>query len=270
MTDQITGRYATVRGSKAYYETVGSGETILLMHTAGRDARQWHDVMERMKGNFRLIAADLPAHGRSWPLAGNTCLEEITDIANWLKELLAEIGVTRFAVMGCSLGGNLALLMPAFFKEIWGAVSMQGGILTPAWSQAGLDLFVHPQINWMHANMDVSLSLMGSKSSPEGRAYNEFSVLTLNPFALRADLTAFSRSDTGDFMKDVTCPILLVHGTEDWIVPREMMDSACAALVNAVDPKVVSIPGIGHFPHLEAPDQVATLALDFFTRVKAS
>ena len=266
---EITGRYATVRGVKAYYDSCGEGECILMLHTAGRDARQWHGVMEKMGGKFRMIAPDLPGHGRSWPLAGNTCLEEIGEIAQWLRELLTEIGVTRFGVIGCSLGGNLALLMPALFKEIWGAVSMQGGILTPAWSQAGLDLFVHPQINWMHANMDVSMSLMGSKCAPEGRDYNAWTVLTINPFALKADLTAFSSSDTGGRMKDVTCPMLLVHGSEDWIVPRSMVDEACAALVNAVDPRVVSIPGIGHFPHLEAPAEVAAIALPFFEAAAA-
>lgn len=263
MTD-ITGHYAMVRGVKAYYERAGSGETVLLMHTAGRDARQWHGVMERMKGDFDVIAADLPGHGRSWPLEGNRCLEEIVDIASWLRELVQTIGVRRFAVMGCSLGGNLALLMPALFDEIWGAVSMQGGILTPAWSQSGLDLFLHPQINWMHANMDISLSLMGSKCAPEGKAWNEWTVTTINPFALKADLTAFSSSDTGRYMEKVRCPVLLAHGTEDWIVPRAMVDEARDALVNAQGAKVVSIPGIGHFPHLEAPDEVARLALDFF------
>lgn len=264
MAGEISGHYTTVRNARAYYETVGEGETILLMHTAGRDARQWHGVMERLKPHFRLVAADLPGHGRSWPLPGNTLLEDIDDIATWLRELLASIGVSRFAVMGCSLGGNLALLMPALFREIWGSISLQGGDLTPAWSQAGLDLFVHPQINWMHANMDVSLSLIGSASAPEGRSFNEWTVLTINPIALKADLTAFSRSDTRGRMKDVTCPILLVHGSEDWIVPRETVDAACSRLVNAIDPHVVSIPGIGHFPHIEAPQQVADIALPFF------
>ena len=78
---EVTGGYVpvTVEGVtyRIYYETAGSNggdptRDILCMHTAGSDARQFHGLMAdpRIAGGHRLIAFDLPWHGKSPPPEG--------------------------------------------------------------------------------------------------------------------------------------------------------------------------------------------------------
>ena len=55
-----------------YYETAGNGRDVLCMHTAGADGRQFHGLMAdpRITAIHRLVAFDLPWHGKSPPPEG--------------------------------------------------------------------------------------------------------------------------------------------------------------------------------------------------------
>ena len=264
---EIEGRYITLDGVKTYYETCGSGTPVLLIHTAGRDCRQWHGVIERLSSKHKLLAPDLPGHGKSWPLANNTCLQDAHEIARWLHRFMSAFAREKFAVMGCSLGGNLSLLMPALFENVSAAIALQGADHTPTFPEAGLDLMTHPQISLMHYNMDFSMSLVGTQSSEAARLFSEWGVLSLIPLAQQSDLRAYTRCDIRSLMPKVRCPVMLIRGTDDWVVSQEMVEATCARLTNARVVKLERLPGLGHFPHLENPERVANMALAFLADV---
>lgn len=260
---EIEGRYVEVDGAQTYYESCGSGTPILLIHTAGRDGRQWHGLMQELGSSFRLICPDLPGHGKSWPLAGNRCLQDIHAIAEWLHRFAAQVAQASFITMGCSIGGNLSLLMGASFKEVRAIVALQGCDWTPTFTEAALDLMTHPQISLMHSNMDFSMSLVGSKATAAGRDFSEWGVLSIIPLAQQGDLRAYASCDTRDLMANITAPTLLLRGTEDWLVAEDMMQATFSRLTNARPKLFDSLPGLGHFPHLEDPVRVAAATRRF-------
>jgi len=72
--DTAVGRYVYVKIEgvqyRIYFEEAGSGDIpMVLQHTAGADARQWRHVLEDpdYQRLYRMIAYDLPFHGRSLP-----------------------------------------------------------------------------------------------------------------------------------------------------------------------------------------------------------
>jgi len=73
--EPIVGRYmpATFDGVdyRIYVEEAGSGVPLLCLHTAGADSRQFRHVLNdpEVTGRFRVVAFDLPWHGRSNPPA---------------------------------------------------------------------------------------------------------------------------------------------------------------------------------------------------------
>ena len=74
--DTVVGRYVYVRirGTqyRVYFEEAGEGIPVVLQHTAGSDSRQWRHLLEdrEVQQKFRMIAYDLPYHGRSLPPTG--------------------------------------------------------------------------------------------------------------------------------------------------------------------------------------------------------
>lgn len=265
-TSTVTGRYVEVRGVQAYYEATVAADhaadalpPVLLLHTAGRDGRQWHAVMERLGATRRLYAPDLPGHGKSWPQHPEPSLSDIEDIAYWLLEFMTRVGHERFIVAGTSVGGNLALLLPALSERVLGSVAFQGSDHTPTISETALQLMEHPRVSLPFSSMDQALSLIGERAVPEARAIIEWSILSLSPPAQRGDLTAYTRTDTRHLMASIRCPVTLVHGDQDWLATREMVDAAASRIVNAPDVQVVTMPGIGHYPHVEDPDAAAAM-----------
>lgn len=258
-TSSIVGRYVGVNGVQAYFESAGKGVPVLLLHTAGRDNRQWHPVMARLSATHRVYSPDLPGHGKSWPLSPKPCLEEIHEIANWLLDFMTAVGEERFMVAGTSVGGNLALLLPALSSRVLGSVAFQGADFTPTISQASLELMRHSRVSLQHSSMDQALSLIGERAVPEARAIIEWSIRELSPPAQRGDLTAYTNTDTRRLMPDVRCPVTLVHGDCDWLATRAMVDQAASRITNSAKLKVVTLPGIGHYPHVEDPDAATAL-----------
>ena len=74
--DPITGRYLRLDidgvPHRVYVEEAGEGIPLLCLHTAGSDTRQFRGVMNdaRVRERFRVIAFDMPWHGKSSPPAG--------------------------------------------------------------------------------------------------------------------------------------------------------------------------------------------------------
>lgn len=71
--EPVNGKYVHIEVQRVdyrvYYEASGRGIPLLCQHTAGADGLQWRHLMNDVDvtSRFRVIAADLPYHGKSLP-----------------------------------------------------------------------------------------------------------------------------------------------------------------------------------------------------------
>ncbi len=90
---------------KFSYIDEGKGETLVFIHSYLWDKEMWRPQIEELKKDFRCIAIDLPNHGESRNIVGNSSLDKIgKDISEFLKELKIE----KYSYIGLSVGGMLA------------------------------------------------------------------------------------------------------------------------------------------------------------------
>ena len=74
--EPVVGRYLNLesggRSYRIFYEEVGTGRPLICLHTAGADSRQFRHVLNdpEITDRFRVLAFDLPFHGRSNPPDG--------------------------------------------------------------------------------------------------------------------------------------------------------------------------------------------------------
>ena len=74
--EPIVGRYVRMtlagRPHRVYFEEAGEGVPLVCLHTAGADGRQFRHLLNDLEitRHFRVIALDLPWHGKSLPPAG--------------------------------------------------------------------------------------------------------------------------------------------------------------------------------------------------------
>ena len=117
---------------RLYVEEAGQGIPLLCLHTAGSDTRQYRGVMNdaRVTKNFRVIAFDMPWHGKSSPPAGWQDTEyQLTsrDYVRMIVEVADALDLARPVVMGCSIGGRIVLHLarehPERFRALIGLES---------------------------------------------------------------------------------------------------------------------------------------------------
>jgi Predicted hydrolases or acyltransferases (alpha/beta hydrolase superfamily) len=139
--DNAVGRYmyARIEGVqyRIYFEESGQGKIpLLLQHSAGADGRQWRHLLEDpdIQKNYRLIAYDLPFHGKSLPPATIKWWEQPYILTkSFLMEAVIAIADTleldRPVFMGCSVGGmlapDLAFYHPGKFRAV---IAINGGL----------------------------------------------------------------------------------------------------------------------------------------------
>ena len=153
--DAAVGRYVHLELDgveyRVYFEETGSGVPVLLQHTAGADGRQWRHVLEDagLRDRFRLIAYDLPYHGKSVPPTGTTWWREPYRLT---KDFLMRVPVNlartleldRPVYMGSSIGGHLAVDLAIHHAADFRALI---GLETAPYTPGGFnDEFYHPEI----------------------------------------------------------------------------------------------------------------------------
>ncbi len=156
--DSPVGRYVHLEldgcGHRVYYEEAGSGIPMLLQHTAGASSLQYRHLFEapQVTSRFRLIAYDLPYHGKSVPPVHQQWWEREYQLdGGFLRQvplaLAQALDLERPAFMGCSVGGllalDLALRHPAEFRAV---VSLEGALHIPGSREDFLG-FWHPQVS---------------------------------------------------------------------------------------------------------------------------
>src|SRR5260370_38134321 len=114
--------------ARILFEKNGGRIPLVCLHTAGSDGRQWRHLLadEEFAKNFRIIAFDMPWHGKSNPPANWSGEEYQLTTARYtqpLRPFCPPLKLDKPVVMGCSIGGrvqlNLALYpAPAFPRSI--------------------------------------------------------------------------------------------------------------------------------------------------------
>ncbi|MDR3348430.1 MAG: alpha/beta hydrolase [Acidaminococcales bacterium] len=260
----ITGHYVNIGGIKTYYETNGGPppKSILCIHTAGRENRQYHGLMTILENKYRLVAPDLPAHGKSWPLAGNKAIVDIEEYSAFIWEFAETLGMRDAVIMGCSLGGNVVYKL-AIDYPVKAIISLQGASYTPSISEVARALMDHPHVSLQHSHIDFSDSLIGKDTADKEREFIIWGVRQEISTTKKADLTLYNGFDVRGEMGKVTCPVLVFRGEDDWIVDANSVNSTVAALTGAKKVTFRTFPGIGHFPAVERPEVVAKVVEEF-------
>lgn len=99
----IAGGMLEVEGGSIYYETAGEGIAIVFNHAGFVDSRMWDAQWAFFAENYRVVRFDMRGYGRSSPIINP--ISHRDDLARVLKHL----GIERAVLIGCSMGGEIAL-----------------------------------------------------------------------------------------------------------------------------------------------------------------
>jgi len=265
--DYVRGFYITVNGVKIYVET-NDGPTdkgvIIALHTAGRENRQYHDLMNIFKDKYRIYAPDQPGHGKSMPLAGNVVVNDYKDYSKWIWDITKALGVDKPIYMGCSMSGGIVYQMAIEHPEdVRAVICMQGNDDTSVEDTSGMiPLLTHPANNVGVTQRDFSDSMIGRKTSQDRVDFIRWGVDMETSILKRGDFDICFFFDIKDQVHKVKCPVRIIEGTDDTIYTVEMAKGTMERLTGTDDKELHVIDGYGHFIAVESPEKVAPIVED--------
>ena len=233
---------------------------LLLIHGYPFDHTLWFATIASLGSKAKVIAPDLPGFGRATILRGvEPSMEAYADN---LVQYLDEQKHDKVAVAGMSMGGYVALAFAETYPArtaCLGLISTQAAADTPEAKKARAELVSKIRAQGPRVAAEAILPKMFSEAganNPDLRKYPEEGAEKAGAEGLTWALKAMAaRRDRTEQLQALLCPILIVHGSEDKIIP---MSKARAMAELCQKPIFVEARGAGHATPLEAPDEVAS------------
>ena len=263
--DAPVGRYVhiTLQGHdhRLYFEEAGQGIPVLLQHTAGCHGSQWRHLFEcqEITDRFRLIAYDLPMHGKSLPPTTRDWWAEPYQLqGEFLRSvpvgLTRVLGLDRPVFIGCSVGGLLALDLAHKHADTFRAVVSVEGALRIGGDLDSLGLLHHPQVGSQYKARLMD-GLMAPQSPLALRRETAFVYASGWPPAFLGDLQyyidEFDLRNTAQEIDTTRVAVHILSGEYDHSGRSELGQAAHAAIKGSTWQQM---NGVGHFPMAENPE----------------
>ena len=271
--DGAEGKFVSLSdGQRMHYVSSGtSGESVILIHGLMDSTYSWAKNLDTLAQRYRVYAIDLIGFGFSSRMTERRY--SFKYLARTVIEFMDAQQIDRAILVGHSLGGAVALEVAHDFPSHVSKLVL----IAPGTYR----LNVPAVANWA-ARMPVVPRALASLSTTSPRIrMASFRHALGNPShmdekqttaivqttrvkgstdALVAMAASSRASDLPQGMGSITTPTLIIAGDKDPAVPIKHATWHQQALPNA---QLVVLEGKGHIPHVECPDTVNRLMLDF-------
>ncbi len=252
-----------VDGLQIHLAEAGEGPPLLLLHGLGVTHETWAPTIAALAARWRVIAPDLPGHGRSSkPDAPYT----IDFFAGVVRSLGRALGVEQAVVIGNSMGGRIALELaiayPRFVRALVLAAPATDFAPIGRVLAALMDVVVRPGVLRVALPRAMAWGVYDPRAVPTlprptvALAREDF---LHHARAVRRSLAGVLAAESPDLAR-VTQPVQLVWGEQDRLVPALFGRGLRRRLPHA---RLAVLPRCGHFPMLERPAEFHRLTTDF-------
>ena len=260
--------FIEVEGLQVRYSDRGSGDSvILLLHGFGGDLDNWMFNLGALSEKHRLLALDLPGHGKSSKTIIDPSIKGMEKIVSKFLELL---DLTSVNIVGHSMGGAIAIQMLLDHPQTVKSLTLIGsaGLGTNINSDY-LNGFVESQtpqeMTRVLQQLFADESLVSRQLVEEILNYKRMDGVETALKALSETLKSLGQQTIlADNLVASGKPVQLIWGREDRIMPVSHAENFSAAVGTNVEIEIFE--SAGHMVHMEKASEVNRCLLDFLIR----
>ncbi|NLC26847.1 MAG: alpha/beta hydrolase [Fastidiosipila sp.] len=269
----------------AYYLTSEDKPLLCLVHGNYSKSSVWFPLMKDFENDYSVLAVDLRGYGdSSW----NNPVDTLEALATDLIEVIKGLGFTHGDFIAWSLGGGVAMELAA--KEpkmvdhlvLTASMGVQGYPMfefdpetmtplpdKPLTSKEGIaaSMYYLPMKQMLDTDQDEALGqtfqAMFAKNPPTGEFLDDCvlgmkqqqNLLDMDYALLQFNITADNNGtfDGSDRLKDITAPVLILHGESDNVVPVQLAQLNKQYFGDQA--KLVIFEDAGHGVHIDQPEK---------------
>jgi 3-oxoadipate enol-lactonase len=261
-------KHAKLNGIDIAYRLDGDGAPtrpwLVFAHALGHDHTMWDPQVEAFGRACNILRYDLRGHGRSGAPPGDYTLEQMADD---LRELLDLLDIRRGHFVGLSLGAMVGQLAAARWPLRMASLTLAGAAcrfspnMRPLWanrvaavrSPKGMDAVIDATISgWFTA------AFFATRAADVARAVQVLRRTPVDGYA--GAIAAMSRADLTTRLSAVACPVLVVTGADDRVIPPAHAEQI---LLHIHQARLRRISGAAHLCNVEQPADFNAVLREF-------
>lgn len=253
-----------------YYEVHGQGEPIVFVAGFSVDHLLWEETAKRFSDKYQVILLDNRGAGQTdVPQSAYSIEQMAEDVA----ELCRKLKISRAHFVGNSMGGyivqQLAHRHPSLFKSVVIANSAMA-------THSPFHFYVAAQLELLKANAPIEAIIKASCAWVYSYDFLSqpgiFDVLTQfvlsNPYPFtvtgyEGQYAALEAFDSHEWAKEINVPALVIGSEQDLVLNASLAEALAKEIPGAT---YHCFKKTGHLPHIEQPEEFATLLHGFFEK----
>jgi len=237
---------------------------VLLLHGIGSSATSWQRQLARLGADYALIAPDLRGYGDSPDPAGPPALDAVAD------DLAALLAGAPAHIVGVSFGALAALALarrhPKLVRSlVLSDTTLGRATLAPAeraaWVEGRYALAAELQTRAGERAREIA----GPGTPDDVLAEIAANMRRARPAGYRYVTDIIAATDALPWLATIAVPTLVVCGEHDSVVGFALSQTIAERIPGA---RLVTIPGAGHAPNVERPDEFAAAVRAFVDGVE--
>lgn len=269
-----TGPLLKVDGVDVHAHIEGEGPTLIMLHGAGGNTRDFtYSLTKKLSDRYKIVAFDRPGHGHTGRIEDREKLGETPqEQADLLSKAADQLGLKDYLILGHSFGGAVTMAWAVEHPEQVRGLIMVAGVSNP-W-QGDLAQWYQTTNTWFGRNIliptlsalatparvnDTTNGIFEPDPVPEGYLDHVGVGLSKSKRTLQATTQQVNNLKPSVIELEpsysaLKLPIEIVHGTADVTVPldthgRPLSQQASGAVLDILE-------GVGHMPHHAQEDRV--------------
>jgi pimeloyl-ACP methyl ester carboxylesterase len=265
-----SSHYLQCEGRELHYTEWGHGrgDTVIAWHGLARTCRDMDDIAEHLSRHYRVICPDTIGRGLSqWSPdpANEYCLAFYVKLAT---SLVNQLGIERLHWLGTSMGGSIGMLAaattlrgrmrrlvlndngPQLAESAIERIRSYAGNPSAFTTVSALERYfreIYQPYGWLSDAQWRRLAETSTRRLPDGRVTPHYDPAMVMQFTHHAD--DYRRWDEWD---SLDLPVLCLRGESSDLLLKDTADAMRSRGPRAV---VIEIPGCGHAPALNTPEQ---------------
>lgn len=254
---------------KGHYACVGTGEPVLCLPGFASGNWVFERLLQPMLTRYRFILPDNRGMGRSPPVLEGYTMDDLADDA---LNLMDDLGIERFGVIGLSMGGFIAQVLALRANQRVRAMVLMcttsGGpeyrkIFPSLSEEQVLALYALPPLARVTAALSETLCPLLKTNFPE--LYDAIVAKRVadptDPGQVMYQFFAVEGFMNQSLpLEKITCPVLILTGDQDRLVP---VINAQTMAKDLPDARIVTVPGTDHLFFLEKIPETVAAIVDF-------
>ena len=245
-------------GVDVFYRVNGSedGLAIILVHGIAGDSRFFHNQLKYFGNSYRIIAIDLPGHGRS----SNITDQSIEAYNNSIEAVIKKEKIETYILAGHSMGGVICLENYRRHKDKIKALIL---ISTSSVLPVNKDM-IKASINDFDNFFYIMLTRIFHKKAGIFIISAQKNITEADKKIITGDLELCSGINYDQYLDEIEIPVLVIANKFDRMIPASLTEEMQKKIKNS---KIVLFDSEGHIPFFENSGEFNNAVSDFIESI---